>query len=180
MKNRTLTMVLCLLLCIGTIMTGCNSTNESKESNNAKTSTTTDDASQRGLIVSIDTASNQVTIRTMGGFFNGSSDFKPGENADWSANGEKPQMPDGAKIPDGVQGGTTSQTYSISDKTVITNKDGKSITLADLHENDFDTFTEKDGVLLTLSISEFNGKSGMMTPPNGNSSKPSENSADAQ
>ncbi len=212
-KNRTLAMVLCLLFCIGTIMTSCGSTNES---NNAEPTTNTDVASQRGMIESIDTTSNQVTIRVMGGFFNGSPDFNPGENSEWPKNGERPEMPDGAKkpdgaekpnrdempnkdempnrdempdgakfpdgakIPEGVPGGVTSQTYSISDETVITDKDGKSITLADLSENAFATFTEKDGVILTLSISQFDGKSERMTPPDDSSSKSSGNSADNQ
>ena len=73
---------------------------------------------------------------------------QPGDNTE-----QPPQQPEDGQMPENGN----SQTFDITDATVITDQDGKEIALADLSEKAFVTFTADGDTLLTISITEAKG-----------------------
>lgn len=197
--QRVVTVILFLSLSISTVFTGCASTSNTQNANTNQTSTddtNTDDADTDhtvGMIQSINTDDNQITIgvmdkkpdRTRDSSSEGSPDGKeneqPPEKPDDNNgqmpeksddnNSQPPEKPDGNSDQAPQEMNENSKTYTVSDQTVIKDKDGNVITLADLSENTFVEFTIDGDTLLTISVTDMGDRKGRKDDSDKNTSE---------
>jgi len=207
MKHKQI-MAIILGLSLAVTAMGCGTTNKSEteitadnnEANGNEEDSQSSEDSLLGTVRSVDVQNNQITVASAmgsgGGMFPGGTDN--GNPPEIPEDGEKPadlelpesgDKPEGMEMPEGMEPGgdgnvpempaDSETTYTVSDQATIEDKDGNSITLADLKENDFIEYVLDGDEIISIKITEgMDFKNGVGEGgPGGNAQAPTEYSS---